>query len=149
MDARVVHNMRKARQIGFQSPTGSIWDRPMVPLHLQVKRPPMHQGAPGFTQPRDNRRIPGRIQPDARNVRKGPFRRYLDGRLDIDGAQFHVQEGLRKSQAGIPLTEHEALAVMAVFPDREYRGISKNDVRLKARLSEREKSLLRKRCAGY
>lgn len=147
MNSKTVHHMNKARQV-VNPNDGSLYNRPLVPLHMQGSRSGMRDGSPGFTRAFVNRRIPPRIQPRTRNVQTGMFRRYLNGTLDVDGAQFHVEEGLRKAQGGIPLTEFEALAVMAVYPERAFVGLTQADVRLKAYLSESEKALLRNRIAG-
>lgn len=73
----------------------------------------------------------------------GLFRRYPSGQIDVKYASYVVEQALRKSYMGIPLTENEALACSAVFPDMKFQDVTPSMVTRKAPLSKSESSAIR------
>ena len=111
-----------------------------VPLTPNAKKDPQSYTTPW---PVENRK-PNPITADKnRNLGSRLFRRYHNGRLDVRWAKGIVREALYKSNCGIPLTEHEAVAVSVIYPEVRFDGLPKKVVDLKAKLSDSEICIIR------
>ncbi len=112
-------------------------DRSQVPLNVRNRRW-------GTRWPADNRPTQLVELSDSRVYGHGLFKRYPNGQIDYRYAMDIVEKAVRKSYIGIPLTETEALATSAVFPDMRYKSITSEDLRLRAPISASEAAILRK-----
>ncbi len=113
---------------------------------LNLSKVPLNMRARMTTTqwPVKNRPVGPQLQSPSRNYGNGLFRRYPDGQVDIGWAKSVVDEGLRKSSAGIPLTENEALAVTSVFPSVRFEGLPPDIVAVKAFLKPTERVRIQK-----
>lgn len=83
--------------------------------------------------------------PEERNVGK-LFRRYANGTLCYDDVVPKLKRIVHRfNQAVAPLNETDAIMLMAVFPEVKFRYLTPEIVELKAPLSERERTLIRRR----
>lgn len=119
------------------SPQGAAPNLSRIPIN---QRP----AAKTTVWPAENRPTTPFIPTDSRNYGNGLFRRYPNGELDYGWAKSVVEEAIRKSKIGLPLTENEALSVSAVFPKFSFQGLPASIVAIKARLSATEAEKIRK-----
>jgi len=110
---------------------------------INLTRIPLNMRAPKTQWPVENRASHLIVPESTRNIGSRLFRRYHNGRLDMGWAKGIVREALFKSSRGIPLTELEACAVSAVYPEIRFEGLPKAIVDIKARLSQSEADSLR------
>jgi len=114
--------------------SGNLPSGPFNQSRVPINRMP---AARGTQWPVENRPNNLHVYPESRTY-KGIFRRYPNGTLDYMWATGQVEEAVRKFGKGIPLTENEALATSAVFPEIEFHGLPKSIVKSKAALTEQE-----------
>ena len=118
------------------SPQGAAPNLSRIPIN---QRPAARTTA----WPVENRPMKSFLPSDSRNYGNGLFRRYPNGELDYGWAKSVVEESIRKSKIGLPLTENEALALSTLFPNFAFKGLPSGIVDIKARLSAAEKDKLR------